>query len=61
MQVKTQDGRFVDYEAVENLMDDELREELHREIAPCSPQRFFDKYAEMHAERFGEEFPPSEW
>lgn len=35
------DGRPVSYEAAVNLMDDELRELLHANLAPCSEQEFF--------------------
>ena len=37
-----------------SYMDDELREYIHNEIAPCSDQEFFDKYAELHNEKFNE-------
>lgn len=45
-----------DYDAVVNLMDDDLREELHLELAPCTNQEFVDAYVKRHAEKFGEEF-----
>ena len=35
-------------------MDDELREDIHRELAPCADQEFFNEYAKRHAEKFGE-------
>lgn len=41
---------------IEMLMDDELREKLHREIAPCSWNEFLDKYKEEHRKKFHEEF-----
>lgn len=44
------------WEAVVNLMDDEIREEVHRECAPCSKSIFFDRYCELHEEKYGEEF-----
>lgn len=50
------DGRAVDYRAAENLMDDDLREEIHNDLAPCTEQEFMDEYARRHAERFGSEF-----
>ncbi len=46
----------IDYDTAVEMMDDELREELHRELAPCDHQTFFDAYAEAHKERFGEEW-----
>lgn len=40
-------------------MDDEIREELHEKMAPCSNQEFLEAYAKAHAEKFdGEEFAP---
>lgn len=44
------------WDAIVNMMDDELREDLHMELAPCAEQEFFDAYAKAHAERFGEEW-----
>ncbi len=49
-------GRITDYDAAVNLMDDEIREELHMEIAPCTDQEFFDAYCEAHESKFGEEW-----
>lgn len=46
----------VDYDAAVILMDDDLREQLHAELAPCTEQEFFDEYVELHFERYGEEF-----
>ena len=48
-------GSEVDYDACVNLMDDDIREELHREMAPCSDQEFLDAYVVKHAEKFGGE------
>ena len=59
MNVKDCYGNEVNFEAAAELMDDELREELHQELAPCTAQEFFDDYAKAHAEKFdGEEFAP---
>lgn len=54
--VRNADGRKINYDAAVNLMDDDLREEIHAEIAPCSNQKFFDTYVERHREKFGESF-----
>lgn len=55
--VEDEDGHLVDYDAAVEMMDDDLREELHREMAPCSNQAFFDAYVKAHAEKFnGEKF-----
>ena len=37
-------------------MDDEIREMLHEEIAPCSEEEFLEAYKEAHREKYGEEF-----
>lgn len=50
------EGKEIDFEAAVNLMDDELREELHIQLAPCSSQEFFNKYCEKHFEKYGQEF-----
>lgn len=42
--------------ALAQYMDDEIRERLHREMAPCTNQEFFDAYCEAHEEKYGEEF-----
>lgn len=49
-------GVEVDFDAAVALMDDEIREQLHAEMAPCSNQAFFEAYAEAHEEKFGEEW-----
>lgn len=46
----------VDFEVAVNLMDDEIREALHAELAPCTDQEFFDAYCKAHEEKYGEEF-----
>lgn len=59
MNVKDCYGNEVNFEAATELMDDELREWLHEELAPCTEQEFFDAYAKAHAIAFGgEEFAP---
>lgn len=49
-------GSEVDFEACVNLMDDEIREMLHAEMAPCEAQEFLDRYCEEHEKKYGEEF-----
>ena len=49
-------GVEVDFEVAVMYMDDEIREEIHNELAPCTDQEFFDEYAKRHAEKFGEEW-----
>lgn len=51
-------GNVRDYDAAVNLMDEELREELHRRMSHGTPQEFIERYAEKHLEKFGEGFAP---
>ena len=54
--VKNEYGTEFDFGVAVQLMDDDVREEIHREIAPCGAQEFFDAYLKRHEERFGEEW-----
>ena len=45
-------GDMHDYDAAVNMMDDEIRERLHDELAPCSAQAFVEAYAVAHSEKF---------
>lgn len=50
-------GSEVDFEACVALMDDDIRESIHADLAPCTEQEFLDAYVERHAEKFsGEQF-----
>lgn len=50
-------GCEVDFDVCVNLMDDEIREELSANMAPCNEQAFLDAFIEAHAAKFdGEEF-----
>lgn len=44
------------YEQAVILMDDELREEIHMELAPCTDEEFLREYEKRHFEKYGEEF-----
>ena len=35
------------YEAAVELMDDEIREEVHAELAPCTETEFLKRYLEL--------------
>lgn len=51
------DGQEVDFDACVELMDDDLREELHAEYAgEVTPQEFLDLYCEAHYKKYGQEF-----
>lgn len=54
--VKNDYGVEIDYDAAVELMDNEIREELHRKIAPCSNQAFFEAYCAEHAKKYGKDF-----
>lgn len=38
------------------LMDDDIREEIHRELAPCTDQEFLEAYMVKHEEKYGTPF-----
>ncbi len=42
--------------SLDDRLDDELRELLHANLAPCSEQEFFDAYLDAHCVKYGEEF-----
>ena len=44
------------YDAAVNLMDDEIREKLHGEIAPCTDYEFLVAYMKEHEKKYGKEF-----
>lgn len=48
-------GKSFDADAVANLMDDEIREDLASKVFETE-QEFVDAYVAAHAEKFGEEF-----
>ena len=45
-----------DFDAAVALMDDDIREELHRELAPCTDLDFLREYCRRHYEKYGEIF-----
>lgn len=50
------DSNMVDFDICVSMMDDDIREQLHRELAPCTNQEFLDAYADRHFEKYGEDF-----
>lgn len=44
------------FEEAVNMMDDEIREQIHAELAPCAEEEFLREYEKRHLEKFGEEF-----
>lgn len=51
-----ENGSSFDWETIVNYMDDDLREEIHRELAPCKEEDFLSEYCKKHKERFNEQF-----
>lgn len=49
-------GIEIDFDSSVDLMDDDIREKIHFELAPCTEQEFFTAYEKAHAEKFGEEW-----
>ena len=37
-------------DTIATYMDDEKREQVHRELAPCSPEAFLARYCELDPE-----------
>ena len=54
--VLNRNGTAIDYEVAVTAMDDEIREELHSELAPCTEQEFFARYEQEHEKKFQEEW-----
>lgn len=43
-------------EAAAEIMDDDLREQVHSELAPCRAEQFLVRYCELHERKFGVAF-----
>ena len=55
--VMNSDGHEVDFDAAVNMMDDEIREELHRQGID-DPQEFFSAHADAYREKYDEDWAP---
>ena len=44
------------FNAAVALMDDDLREAVHAEFAPCEDAEFLARYMEAHNEKYGADF-----
>ncbi len=42
------DGESINYAALVQAMDDDIRERLHLELAPCTEQHFAEAYCREH-------------
>lgn len=49
-------GKQVSFKACVGYMDDEIRERLHFDIAPCTDQEFLDAYERAHFDKYLTEF-----
>ena len=52
-QVMINNGLF---DAAVELMDDEIREEIHDEISPCGKAEFLEEYMRRHEKKYGVKF-----
>lgn len=49
-------GKVYDMDVISSYMDDEIREDLHTEMAPCSGQEFVNAYLVAHENKFNQHF-----
>lgn len=54
--VKNLSGAKIIFDNAVSMMDDDIREEIHRQLAPCSEQEFFTAYEIAHQKKFDEEW-----
>lgn len=58
LEVLNSHGAKIDYAAAVELMDDDTREAVAADLAPCTEQEFFTAYAAAHLTKFGEVWEP---
>ena len=56
MKVMNNYGTEIEWSTAVNLMDDDLREGLNADLAPCTEQEFFEAYEKAHEAKFGDEW-----
>lgn len=49
-------NKETDFATLIELMDDEIREKIHEEIAPCTEQEFINEYVREHEKKYREKF-----
>lgn len=49
-------GDIIELKTAAAFMDDELREKVHKRLASCLDQEFFNEYCRAHQEKFKEDF-----
>jgi hypothetical protein len=54
--IKNKHGEPIEYEDAVDYMDDDIREYLHHQLAPCPPQYFYEEYCKLHKEIYNEEY-----
>jgi hypothetical protein len=54
--VINKNGTEINFDAAVTLMDDDIREDLSMELAPCTDQEFFSAYEARHEAKYGEEW-----
>ena len=52
----TLNGNAIDMDVIAAYMDNDIREDLHMQLAPCDPQVFIDAYCAAHYKVYEEEF-----
>jgi hypothetical protein len=52
----TLNGEQIEMDVAVHYMDDEIREAIHEEMAPCPDQQFVDAYVAAHKQKHGEDF-----
>lgn len=56
MKVKNKNGYELDFDTAVIYMTDEIREQVHGAISPCTEQEFLSAYEEAHEKTTGEEW-----
>ena len=56
MKVKNKNGYELDFNTAVIYMTDEIREQVHDEIAPCTEQEFLTAYEKAHEKATGKEW-----
>lgn len=54
--VTNKSNKKIVWDAAVMLMDEDIRETLHNEMAPCTEQEFFSAYEIAHEAKYGEEW-----
>lgn len=52
--IEDEDGKSWEY--IVSLMDDDVREDVHADLAPCTEDEFLEEYKKRHLAKFGAEF-----